>query len=147
MTGAPEPGNLAERLRPVVTALTLMLRRETGQLPLSATQATVLALLDREGATRVSALAAATHVTQPSMTMLLNRMERAGWVRRGTDRTDQRVVNVVLTATGRRMLDKAAAARTAVLAERLKALTPAQRRAISAALPALSLLTEVEDPR
>ncbi len=52
----------------------------------------------------VSGLANACLLQQPTMTKVLDRMERDGLVRRRTDRRDRRVVRLTLTARGETML-------------------------------------------
>ncbi len=47
-------------------------------------------------------LAAALHVSRPTVTAMLQRMERDGMVRRAPDETDQRISRVYLTDEGRR---------------------------------------------
>ena len=60
----------------------------------------VLAALAGGRAQAVTALAAACLLQQPTMTKLLDRMERDGLVRRLPDERDRRVVRVTLTAAG-----------------------------------------------
>ena len=66
----------------------------------SLTSALVLAQLD-DGPARISALAAASGVTQPSMTELVGRLEREGLVTRFSDPQDRRATLVDITASGR----------------------------------------------
>ena len=140
MTAVVETAELAERLRPVVTDLTLLLRREAALPELSQSQLTVLGALARHGPARITTLAADAHVRQPSMTTLVNRLQRAGCVRRVPDADDQRAVRVALTPQGRALVDRAIAARTATLAGRLDRLRASDRAAIAAAIPALTRL-------
>ena len=51
-------------------------------------QARLLALLDELGPSRVSALAAADHSSQPTTTTQLQRLEASGWVHRASDPDD-----------------------------------------------------------
>jgi DNA-binding MarR family transcriptional regulator len=67
----------------------------------SLTSSTVLALLADEGPARISVLAAASGVTQPSMTELVGRLQREGLVTRFTDPQDARATVVDITASGR----------------------------------------------
>src|ERR1700754_3238581 len=57
----------------------------------------VLNRLHREGPSRLTALAAKEGVSQPSMTQLIQRMERHGLVSRMTDPEDGRVALVAIT--------------------------------------------------
>jgi DNA-binding MarR family transcriptional regulator len=55
---------------------------------------------------RITELAAREGVTQPAITLLVNRLEERGWVHRATDPTDRRVVLVELTRSGREVFDR-----------------------------------------
>ena len=103
-----------------------------------------LAQLDELGPLRVSELAAASHVSQPTATSLLQRLGDRGWVDRRPDPDDARAVRVRISRAGRRAL----AANRQVAAEavrgRLERLTEADRQALAAGLAALRLV--LEDP-
>lgn len=131
-------GELAGRLGWLVT----LLRRDTRDQPVSTTTATVLSSLARGEPRRVSELAGLASVTQPTMTTLLRQLADDGAVERGADPGDQRVVTIALTDRGRELLERVRAGRTATLAARLAGLTPAERAALEAALPALDTLLE-----
>jgi DNA-binding MarR family transcriptional regulator len=107
---------------------------------LSLTAAATLATLERSGPCRLTALAAREGVTQPAMTQLIARLQEAGLVDRSADPDDGRVVQVRITADGKAVL----AGRRAVRAERLAALlaglSPDERDALAAALPAMDAL-------
>jgi len=60
----------------------------------------LFALWEQEGLTH-SELAARLHVTPATITKMIQRMERAGFVERREDPEDQRVSRVYLTAAGR----------------------------------------------
>jgi DNA-binding MarR family transcriptional regulator len=70
----------------------------------SITSALVLALLAEDGPVRVSVLATASGVSQPSMTELVGRLEREGLVTRLSDPEDGRATLVDITANGRTLL-------------------------------------------
>lgn len=122
----------------------ILLRRETAAAGLSRAQLAVLHALRDIGPRRITDLAELEQVTQPSMTLLVSRMERAGWVRREPDPLDRRGVLVTLTPDGRGRLDRVVAARAAALKRRLERLQPAHRAALAAAVPALDAV--MHDP-
>ena len=117
-----------------------------GYADLSRTASSVLAALRDGGPQRVTALAAAEGVAQPTMTNLVVRLERRGLVERGSDPADARAVRVAITDQGRERLEARREARVAVLAERLQALDAGEREALLAALPVLDKLTEGSTP-
>jgi DNA-binding MarR family transcriptional regulator len=107
---------------------------------MSLTAAATLATLDRTGPSRLTELAAREGVTQPAMTQLIARLSEQGLTTRAADPADGRVVRVQLTDAGRDLI----ATRRQVRAERVSglliSLTPAERAALIAALPALHTL-------
>lgn len=64
----------------------------------------VLSILDRGGALRVGALAAAARTTQPGMTRLIGELDRAGLVTRSPDPDDSRATVVTIAPAGRTAL-------------------------------------------
>jgi DNA-binding MarR family transcriptional regulator len=70
----------------------------------SITSALVLTLLAEDGPVRVSVLATASGVSQPSMTELVGRLVREGLVTRLSDPEDGRATLVDITASGRTLL-------------------------------------------
>jgi DNA-binding MarR family transcriptional regulator len=108
---------------------------------LSLTAAATLATLERSGPCRLTWLAATEGVTQPAMTQLVGRLEESGLVSRGADPTDGRVVQVRLTDEGRETLARRRAVRAERLAVIMARLSPDERAALAAALPAMDELT------
>jgi len=130
---------LADALRAVLAGITLWLRQEVGHLHVSPSQATVLVML-LDGPRRMTELTRSIGVAGPSMTVLVDRMERAGWVRRASDPADRRAVRVEITLEGREAILEVQEARAALLAKRLATLSPEYRAAIADAIPALAAL-------
>ena len=67
---------------------------------MSLTSLGTLSTLDRAGPQRITDLARAEGVAQPSMTVLVRALERDGLVVRRADPSDKRVVLIELTAAG-----------------------------------------------
>lgn len=67
----------------------------------SSTSLSVLALLEHEGPTRISALAATAGLSQPAMTGLVGRLHEEGVVMRFSDPYDGRATLVDITPSGR----------------------------------------------
>ena len=136
---------LADEFTPRLSKLVRLLIRETAGTGMSRTSLSVLTTLRDAGTARITELAESEHVAQPSMTTLVSRLEQQGLVQRQADPHDGRAVAVVLTPAGRAELERMTAARAELLAHRLQSLTPAERTALAAALPALDrLITEEE---
>jgi DNA-binding MarR family transcriptional regulator len=122
-----------------VLALYRRISRETPR-EMSRSAAAVLGTLRDTGPRRITELATAEAVAQPSMTTLVARLERDGLVRRGADPDDARAVRVEITGEGLARLAAIRAERAARVDARLERLTAAERAAVEAALPALDKL-------
>ena len=109
---------------------------------LSLTAAATLVRLQREGPKRLTELAAAEGITQPSMTTLVARLSAQGLVRRDGDPSDGRAVVLSLTPSGADLLAQRRATRTTRLAPYLADLSPDDLRSIAAAMPAITRLTD-----
>jgi DNA-binding MarR family transcriptional regulator len=134
---------LAGRLDDVVVGLRhLVLDRSD----LSLTAAATLATLRRHGPARLTDLAAAEGISQPSMTSLVARLADGGLVERSGDPADRRVVVIGLTPAGAELLDRRRAARAARLAGPLGELRDDDVQRIADALPALGRLAGMTVP-
>ena len=91
----------------------------TGQPPV------IIALHKSPGMTQ-GELAAQLRVTPATMTKLLQRLERAGFVARRNDSADQRISRFVLTAAGEAIRTTMLATLRALEAETFAGLTPAE---------------------
>ncbi|CAM2834958.1 MarR family winged helix-turn-helix transcriptional regulator [Rariglobus hedericola] len=67
-------------------------------------------------------------VDRSNVTGLVDRMEKAGWVKREDDPADRRVYRVILTPAGRRLWEKVSPAYQAVVMQVVGALTQKQAR-------------------
>jgi DNA-binding MarR family transcriptional regulator len=123
----------------------LAIRYLSDRSGLSLAASFVLNRLHREGPSRLTALAVKEGVSQPSMTQLIQRMERHGLVTRLTDPEDGRVALVAVTEAGTSILNDRRNGRRERLAELLTTLTAEEARALAlaaeVALPILRRLT------
>ena len=134
---------LAAAFHPRFVRLYTMLRRDTMDVGLSRTALSVLAQLRECAPRRITELAAAEHVKQPTMTTLIGRLEERGLVTRGADPADGRAVLVELSAEGERTLDRLTRERVLALSDRLGGLSARDRAALAQALPALDRLIDI----
>ena len=111
-------------------------------VPVGVSQAQLLLALAQEGPRRVADLARDAGISGPSMTVMAERLGRAGWIERQPDPSDRRAVRLAITSSGLEMLDSVGTARTRLLARRLAALDPQDLGAIARALPALGRLEQ-----
>jgi DNA-binding MarR family transcriptional regulator len=139
--GRPAPeADLAASLRIGAMRLSRRLRVERADDDLTLTQLSVLGTLARHGALPIGEIAAHENVKPPSMTRTVAYLEELGLVTRRSSTTDGRQVVVDLTDEALRVMDADRRRRDAWLAQRLAALTPAQRALLLEAAPLLDEL-------
>lgn len=127
----------------VIEDLTRILIRLPSIQKLSFTTLSVLHTLSRNSPMRLTELTATEQVTQSAITQLVTRLERDGLVERRPDPNDGRVVQVHITALGSNVIDSRRLDRIAKLSKFIEGLTPEEKQAIAAALPALWRLVEL----
>jgi DNA-binding MarR family transcriptional regulator len=96
--------DLAQPATDLLELVSLIVRGVSENRDLSLTAVAVLGSLDRRGPQRITTMAAAEGVSQPSMTQLVQRLEQRGLVSRASDPSDGRVALVGLTDEGRAVL-------------------------------------------
>ncbi|MEV5479291.1 MarR family winged helix-turn-helix transcriptional regulator [Streptomyces sp. NPDC003631] len=132
------PAASPEDLMIAVEQLVRYVRSSATTASLSIAAASALGRLSREGPYRLTELARAERVSQPNMTQLVTRMERAGLVRRVADSSDGRGVLVQATETGLEVFRQRRTEHAEALRELVEELTGPEQRAVKAALPALA---------
>lgn len=131
---------IAEALPQRATALSrLFLANASVQL--SRTEAGVLRSLF-ERPRRITELAGCEGVTQPAITMLVNRLEERGWVVRAADPDDGRAVLVKITSEGQEVFGRLRAEYRALLREEMATLPDDDVAALSRAVEILDDLIE-----
>jgi DNA-binding MarR family transcriptional regulator len=141
-----ETTELANELRPILVRLARELRKETAQLGITAGQATLLWQISENPGTGLRALAELEGIATPTVSGLVDRLQRAELVARVRSETDRRRVGLTITPAGRQLLVAVRARRTVWLAERLERLAPSERDAIAAALAPLAALIAEAGP-
>lgn len=96
------------------------------------------------GALTMSELASGRGIALNTATSLVDRLVTAGLVERRGDATDRRVVRVVITAKGSRLVDELRAVRRRLIRQMLDELTEEEVSSILAAMPALTRLARLE---
>ncbi len=108
------------------------------KLDLTMPQLKTLLLLGQQGSATVSWLAGSMHVSPPNVTGILDRLEGRGLVRRTSDRSDRRVVRIVLTEGGTALLADMERAGLGAVTEAVHRLGARQRSALLEGLMALT---------
>ena len=97
-------------------------------------QLRLLAVLADLGPARSGQVARALGLDASTVTRLADRLAAAGHIKRGSDPAHRSVVTLELTASGRRLVAKAATWRQRELARILGRLSPSDRAAVTAAM-------------
>jgi len=130
-------------------ATDLTARSLSDRADLSASAAFAMNRVCREGPVRLTALAAKEGVSQPSMTQLIQRLERQGLVARLADPDDGRAALVGITEHGQAVLADRKRIRRERLTTLLETLTPEEQSALwlsaRVALPILRQLAANAD--
>jgi DNA-binding MarR family transcriptional regulator len=106
------------------------------------TEGSVLATLSR-APQRITALADLEGLAQPTVTIMVKRLEEHGWVQRSSDPDDKRVVLVSITDAGREALEHVRQQYRALLREHLAGQTDEQIADLERATRTLAELADV----
>ncbi|MET4431361.1 DNA-binding MarR family transcriptional regulator [Mycolicibacterium sp. 624] len=150
MQNSPSAGRASDCVGELLDqSVDLTARFLTDRAELSTSAAFAMNRVNREGPIRLTALAAREGISQPSMTQLVQRLERQDLVTRFADPADGRAALIGLTEHGREVLDDRKRVRRARLAELLATLSPEEENALwlaaRVAYPVLVRLTAEAD--
>lgn len=139
----PDPGIDVARLRVAIARVSRRLRRHE-LAGLTQTQLSALATVQRAGPMRLGDLAAAEGIAPSTLTRLVTALEERGYVERCPVPGDARASTLAIAPAGIEVLERVRRESTTLLADSLRELTPGQRAALAAALPALEHLAGSE---
>jgi DNA-binding MarR family transcriptional regulator len=122
---------------------TLGIRQRPRDLSLTALSS--LATIERSGPRRLTDLAVSEGVTQPSMSAMVNQLERLGLVERQSDARDGRVVRVAITGAGQEQLNTLRRVGAAVFDVLIEKLDSSEADLLCAALPSFGRMLELAD--
>jgi DNA-binding MarR family transcriptional regulator len=134
--------DLANRLNSAAIHLLRRISRDDGADGVTGARLSALSVIVYAGAGTVGELAARERLARPTVTRLVDGLEREGLVRRRPDPGDRRVVRLAATPRGRRLLERGRARRIRNLSRELAAL-PA--RDVEALLGAVDVLEQLEE--
>jgi DNA-binding MarR family transcriptional regulator len=137
---------VAEHLPSRAAILVRLLVKQLRTGALSRTELEVMSLL-REGPRRITELAELEGIAQPTMTLLVKRLESKGWVTRGRVPEDGRVVIASLTDAGAAAQQQFRARFLAAMRSNLRELSDREVRALAAATQTLSAFVDDQQQR
>ena len=129
----PPARTIADRLHSAAIHLLRRLRVLDKAMGLTAPRASALSVLVFRGPLTMSQLAEAEQVRRPTITRLVDGLERRGLVRRVSHADDGRVQLVEATAAGRRLLQKGRARRVERLMDGIVQLDGEDQRVLARA--------------
>jgi len=132
---------VAEHLLSRAALLVRLLVKQVHSREISRTEVEVLSILS-DSPRRITELSELEGVAQPTMTLLVRRLEEKGWVKRGGLPDDGRVVLISVTETGRAAQLKFRAQFLAALRADLQRLTDQQLQELAAAAQTLSAFVD-----
>mgnify|MGYP001793200353 CR=1 FL=1 len=137
--------DIVNGLRRIVRAVELYSQEVFKNFGLTGPQLWALKTLKREGPLATSALAAVLAVQPSTLSILVDRLEHRGLVRRIRPRTDRRFVELALTLKGRVLATRAPEAAQGRLLHGLSRLPAAEQAAIRDAVDHLVAMMEATD--
>jgi len=135
------PSELA-RLRMTLGRLGRVMRQNVGGGSVTPTQRSLLFSIRRLQPVTAGELASAEEITPPSITRLLDRLEREALITREPHATDGRVTLIKLTSAGELECRRQLRERDAWLSERLQVLEPRELEQLLQTVPLLERLCE-----
>ena len=135
------PGSVILALHRATHATLHALTTALADLDLPAADIDVLAILADGAGRTVGALATATATRPSTLTSLLDRLIKRGYIERELDPADRRSFLISLTPAGRAVAQHGAAAIADIERQALAAVTPAQRAGFHTVINALTEVT------
>ena len=136
---------VAEQLHGAAIHLLRRLRRHDSATGVSGPRLSALSVVVFGGPITLGDLAAAEQVRAPTMTRVVQALERQGHVRRTQDPKDRRVFRLAATPRGRRLLLEGRNRRVDALALRLDALNDAELSALGVGVTILETVARSLD--
>jgi len=143
-TAADDPNAVADQLHSAAIHLLRRLRREDDASGLSAPRLSALSVIVFAGPITLGALAAAEQVRPPTMTRVVQSLQREGLVTREPVADDARAILLRATKRGARLLEEGRSRRVKRLAADLAALGAAELHLLARAAVVLERVTRAE---
>lgn len=142
----PVDSDVLRRLDAVLERLVRKMKVHSAahKIGLTATQLFVMRYLSIEGEAKSSDISRTAGLSPGAITQVCDELVRLGFVERGRSNEDRRIVNVRLTESGRKQLQKFLASRTLHLKELMDKLGDSDARQLMALLEKLVDVMEVD---
>jgi DNA-binding MarR family transcriptional regulator len=135
---------IVDAIRKLMRAVDSHSRRLKDEFGLTAPQLFVLRELARQGEVTAGQLARAVHFGQPTVKVILDRLEELGLVTRGRDEQDRRSLRIRLTDPGREVVERAPHLLQESFRGRFRRLDPWEREMIVSVMQRVASMMEVD---
>ena len=136
--------DIVAAIRRIIRAIDLQSRRLTERYKLTGPQLVTLREAERLVSPTTSALARAVHLSQPTVTGILNRLEQRGLVQRVRSSDDRRSVEIRVTEAGGELLDETPSLLQDRFRSELKRLDEWERHGLLSALQRIASMMDAE---
>jgi len=136
--------DIVAAIRRIIRAIDLQSRRLFERHALTGPQLAVLREVDRLEAPSTGSLARAVHLSQPTVTGVLNRLEKRKLVRRVRSEDDRRSVVISLTKAGAKLLREVPSQLQDRFRDELERLDAWERHALLSALQRIASMMDAE---
>ncbi|WP_068307805.1 MULTISPECIES: MarR family winged helix-turn-helix transcriptional regulator [Kordiimonas] len=132
-------------IRRITRAIDLQSKQLVKQSGLTAPQLVVMMAIRKEGRASPSTVAREVALSQATITSILDRLEKAGLVRRERSESDKRIVYACLTADGQKRLEEAPELLQAGFLRRYRTLEDWERTMLVSSLQRVASMMDAED--
>jgi DNA-binding MarR family transcriptional regulator len=144
MNADSESSAVAGRLKLALTALNRRLRKDWPH-DLTPSRLSALATIAKSEPLPVGELARRMAVSSPTVSHIVDALDKQGLIARRPDPHDRRICRLVISEAGGELLAELGRRSTGFLADRIHDLPAAQQKALAAALPALEALANAPE--
>jgi DNA-binding MarR family transcriptional regulator len=134
---------LAAALRPSLLRLVRLIRQQRADMSVTLGQLSALATLEKSGPMSAGELASCERVQPPTMSKVLASLEESGYLRREAHPTDGRQAIIVLTDSGRELIESERRIRDAWFNQQIAKLDTDERELLANVVPIIDKLAEL----
>ena len=131
--------------RKITRAIDLQSKKLMREVGLTAPQLLVLKVIEAEGSVIPSNVAREVHLSQATVTSILDRLEKAGLILRTRSETDRRVIHLELTSEGHAKAQSAPDLLQAGFIEKFDSLESWERHQLVASIQRIASMMDAED--
>lgn len=134
---------LAAALRPSLLRLVRLIRQQRADMSVTLGQLSALATLEKSGPMSAGELASCERVQPPTMSKVLASLEESGYLRREAHPTDGRQAIIVLTDSGRELIESERRIRDAWFNQQIAKLDTDERELLANVVPIIDKLADL----